>query len=92
MVQKMSKMVRKVSRKMIWGSREVRKGQNCVADPLEAFPDSPNPLKNKKKCKNVENVENACFPYFSYSPVWSLVRLFSLFGVTRCGHSFSPHC
>ena len=43
-------------------------------------------LKKSKMCKNVENVEDTWFPYFSYSPVWSLVRLFSLFGVTRCGY------
>ena len=30
------------------GSREVRKGQNCAPDPLEALPDPKNPMKNKK--------------------------------------------
>ena len=57
------------SRKMIGGSREVRKGQNCAANPLEGLPDLKTLLKNSKKVKNLENPENQGFPYFSYFPV-----------------------
>ena len=45
-------------RKMIGGSQEVRKGQNCAANPLEGFPDLQNPFKNSKKVKNPKDPEN----------------------------------
>ena len=42
------KIVRNGSRKMIWGSREVRKGQNCAPDAMEALPDPKNLIKTLK--------------------------------------------
>ena len=46
--KKCPKMIRNGSRKMIGGFREVRKGQNCAPDAMEALPDPNNPIKNKK--------------------------------------------
>ena len=65
---KMSKIVRNGSRKMISGSREVRKGQNCAADPLEALPDPKTAIKISKMNKNVENLENGGISVFFLLP------------------------
>ena len=53
-------------RKMIGGSRKVRKGQNCVPDPLEGLPDLKNQFKNSKKAKKHKNPKNQGFSVFSY--------------------------
>ena len=43
--RKITKMVRNGFRKLISGSRDVRKGQKFAADPLGAFPEPKNGLK-----------------------------------------------
>ena len=68
-------MVRIGSRKLISGFRDVRKGQNCAADPLGALPDPKTAIKVAKMDENVENLENGGFLgflYISYCPVWAL--------------------
>ena len=56
------KMIRNGSRKMIRGSREVRKEQIFAPNPLEGLPDLQNPFKNSKKIKSRKINRN---PYFS---------------------------
>ena len=68
-------------RKMIGGSREVRKGQNCAPNPLEGLPDLKNPLKNSKKVKNHENQENQrFFVFFLFPGVGPIVVIFTVWG------------
>ena len=88
MVRKMSKMVRNRSRKIIRGFREVRKGQNFAPDSLGALPDPKTAIKITKMSKNVENLENGRISVFFLLPGVGLLRLFLLFGVTRCGHLY----
>ena len=62
------KMFRNGSRKMIWGSREVRKGQNCAPDAMEALPDPKNPFKISKKAKKpLKSGKSKIFRIFLFS-------------------------
>ena len=59
-------------RTIIRGSREVRKGQNCAPDAMEALPDPKNPFKNKKKDqKPLKSGKSRIFGIFPIFPVWA---------------------
>ena len=77
------KMFRNGSRKMIQGVREVRKGQNCAPDAMEALPEFKNPIKNLKNQGFGGYMENSrstalAAAMFFYNRAFFYIGLYSL--------------